>query len=137
MKLQARLIESEGASAGGDHKRKEDAKSTMMPRSFEVVAQGSLFAWSVCATTYSELDEATFHAALAGFLYRARVGGKKGTGHGRLGVLWAGEAPPLSMSERARPVNPKALTSTGGDLFRAHIRSRAEGLKAWLSKVDA
>jgi hypothetical protein len=48
--IEARLDRSEKASAEGDAVGKDAAKSTMMPRRFQRIAQGSLFVWGLIAS---------------------------------------------------------------------------------------
>lgn len=132
-----RLESSEKASADGDHAGKDREKSSMMPRSFERVAQGSLFSWAVEATTYTDLDVDTFHVALGAFLADAKVGGKRGTGHGKLRCV---SARSIELRRTARPeevLDTTALGGRAGDLFRAHVAERAERLAEYLTRVNA
>lgn len=132
--VQKRLAASEAAHEGGDAARREDSKSSMLPRRFEVLVSGSLFYWSVEATCYSDLDEDTFHVALGAFLAGARVGGKRATGHGKLRVVTARDvavrrpAEQLTVLDLGRPV---------GRLFRDHVQARAAEIKSYLSEVNA
>lgn len=135
VEVTTRLLTSERAHESDNAVEKEDSKSSMMPRRFERIAQGSLFYWSVTANCYSDLDEDTLKVMLAAFLSNARVGGKRGTGHGLLR--------PVAMRDVAvkRPVEQTtAMTLDGmtfGNLFRAHVSDRKERIAAWLQRVNA
>jgi len=133
-----RLLRSENASEMNDARGKGSEKSTMLPRSFERVAQGSLFYWSVTATCYSDLDVDTFLVACASFLHDARVGGKRGTGHGHLRVVEGRNVHVLRPAERMETLTPDALsTMRVGEMFRAHVKERADRIAAFLGEVAA
>lgn len=137
-RVNLRLLRSETASEMKDAPAKDENKSTMMPRSFERIAQGSLFYWSVTATTYSEIEADTFITMCAAFLADARVGGKRGTGHGLLKPIAGRNVTLSSPSERIETIKPDSLsTARVGSLFRAHVAERSERIKAFLSKVAA
>jgi hypothetical protein len=132
-----RLAASEAAHASDDAIERADAKSSMMPRRFERIAQGSLFFWACEAECYSDLDVDTFHVSAAAFLSAARVGGKQGTGHGKL-VPVAGNAVAIARpSESLRPINAAALAPQVGELFRAHVRERANRIRSFFQGVNA
>lgn len=133
-----RLLASENASELDDAKAKLDSKSTMLPRTFERIAQGSLFHWSVTATCHSELEVDTFAVMCATFLADARVGGKKGTGHGLLRPIVGRNIELARMSERATTIQPDALsTMRVGEVFRSHVAERAEKIASFLGQVVA
>lgn len=132
-----RLVGSESAHAEDDAAAREATKSTMLPRTAEVIVPGSLFAWDVTATVYSDLDRDTLHVALAAFLANARVGGKSGTGHGRMRALAGNRVALARPREAAESVDLSALASKIGDVFRAHVKDHAERLRAVLAGVDA
>lgn len=133
-----RLLLSENASATGDKKAADQHKSSMMPRRHESVVSGSLFSWRVTATTYTELDDDTLMVALGAFLSHAVVGGKRGTGHGRIRCI-AARGIELSRPSERTVIDSAAALSTGkvGELFRAHVRERSEQIAAFLDKVTA
>jgi hypothetical protein len=137
VKINTRLLASETASAEGDAIEKADAKSTMMPRRFERVAQGSLFSWAVEATVYNDLELDCFNVAVAAFCARAIVGGKRGTGHGRLVVRAANAVELARPAEALHPLDTTALAPRVGELFRAHVSERRERLRSFLAGVDA
>lgn len=129
-----RLALSEKASIEGDAVSKLENKSTIMPRSFERVAAGSLFYWQVRANCYSELDFDTFHVMLFGFLGNAWVGGKRGTGHGNLKPVTARK---LKISVEAADVDIGGIARRVGSVFKDHCASRSSEIAAFLEKVDA
>lgn len=133
-RVAGRLTAGEKASETGDAIAKDEAKSTMMPRRHETVIAGSLFAWSVQATTYTDLDRDTFDTMCATFLASARVGGKRGTGHGHLVPLVANEVQLLRPADQHRSVD---LAVGKGKLFRAHVAERKERVAEWLKTVNA
>lgn len=112
----------------------DEAKSTMMPRRFEVLVQGSLFFWSVSATCYSDLDRDTFHVALATFLAGARVGGKRATGHGRLRVVASRDVAVRRPAERTEVLD---LGTRMGQAFYDHVRARSTEIALFLGSVNA
>jgi hypothetical protein len=137
-RVDQRLLASENASELGDAKTKDETKSTMMPRSFERVAQGSLFYWALVANCYSALDVDTFHVACAAFLADARVGGKRGTGHGLLRPVVGRNVQLARPVERAEILEPDQLSSARvGQLFRAHVQERAGKIAEFLREVAA
>lgn len=122
----ARLESSERGHATGDAIEIAESKSSMMPRRGEVVAMGSLFSWAIEATCYAPLDEDTLHVAAAAFLAQARVGGKRGTGHGLLRPI-AGQGVNIARpAEALYPIDALAIQPRVGELFRAHVAARKE-----------
>lgn len=132
--VERRLADSEKAI---DQQDIDAARSSMMPRRHERIAQGSLFWWSVTATCYSELDADTFVVMCATFLADARVGGKKGTGHGLLKPVAARDVKLLAPKDRAEIIEPTELGPRVGELFRAHVGERREKIAEFLSAVRA
>lgn len=133
--VQHRLVTSADAGETGDAIARDAAKSTMMPRRYETIVAGSLFSWHVQAACYSALDVDTFDAMCSAFLANARVGGKRGTGHGQIRALAANEVPVLRPSEQAH-----ALTFDGarcGEIFRAHVAERRDRIVEFLRTVNA
>lgn len=131
------LTAGEEAHESNNAIARDEAKSTMMPRTFECVVQGSLFSWAVTCNCLSELDVDTLHVMLAAFLYRPVVGGKRATGHGKLRVVAARDVKVLRPSETSDVIDTQALGTRSGELFRTHVASRKEQIKRWLSDVDA
>jgi hypothetical protein len=121
VEINRRLTSSEGAHEDSDAVEKERTKSTMMPRRFERVAQGSLFSWAVEALCYSELDVDTFNVSVAAFLSNARVGGKRGTGHGGLRPVAANEVKLQRPADSLEPLEVRTLGLAVGKLFKQHV----------------
>jgi hypothetical protein len=134
-RIEGALSEHEAASDAGDEREVERTKSSMMPRRYEVVAAGSLFSWSVLATCYSDLDRDSLYVMLATFLRDARVGGKRGTGHGLLRAVQARNVTLAPFRERSETLELDA--SRIGDTFRAHVAERKDRLREWLAAVIA
>lgn len=114
-----------------------EAKSSMLPRSFEVIVQGSLFSWGITCNCLSDLDLDTLHVMLGAFLYRPVVGGKRATGHGKLRVVAGKDVQILRPKDAPEAVDPTALAPRAGERFRQHVAERREQIKRWLSMVDA
>jgi hypothetical protein len=131
-----RLEASETSSATKDAVNKAKEKSTMMPRRFERIAQGSLLSWSVEADVYNDLELDTFLLTLCAFLGRARVGGKRGTGHGLLKVV-AGRDVEFVTTAQHESVDVTALAGRVGELFKAHVAERKERIESFLNGVNA
>jgi hypothetical protein len=132
--VQKRLTLSETAHVEDDAAAVIDSQSSMMPRRFETIVQGSLLYWSVGATVYSELERDTFHVALGAFLGHCMVGGKRGTGHGRLGVVTARDIAVRRPSDASRVLD---LAAPMGQMFYAHVRERAVEIAEFLGAVNA
>jgi len=135
LELETRLAKSAKASSDDDDVAKLDSKGSMMPRTFETVVSGSLFSWGIDTTFYTDLQRDTFLTILAVSLRHAAVGGKQGTGHGQLKALAATEVQLKAWSDRTDSLD----LSTGkvGDLFRAHVASHSDDLRAFLAEVKA
>lgn len=136
-RIAGRLESSERAHADDDALERENAKSTMLPRTFERIVQGSLFSWTVSAHTYSDLDIDTLHTALGVFLARPYAGGKRGTGHGELRVIGARDIAIMRPSDAATVVDVTALGGRVGSLFRAHVGERKDRIREFLGRVAA
>lgn len=135
--VERRLVAREAAHDDDNAGAREATKSTMLPRTAEVIVPGSLFSWSVTATTYSDVEVDALHTALASFLANARVGGKRGTGHGKIRGLVANRIELARPSMASEAVDLNALAPKMGQLYRAHVGERAEAIKAVLGAVDA
>lgn len=137
VRIAGQLAAAEHAHETDDAKEREQTKSTMMPRRFERIAQGSRFAWSCEALVFDELDLDTFNVAVASFLSRPIVGGKRGTGHGLLGVVAANDVKVSRPSESMTALDTTALAPAVGQLFRAHVQERASRIRDFLASVNA
>ncbi|MBA3844557.1 MAG: hypothetical protein H0X39_18405 [Actinobacteria bacterium] len=135
--VQHRLLQSEHAHADDVATAKEATKSSMMPRQNEVVCAGSMFSWSVTARCYSDLEVDVFNTLVASFLADARVGGKRGTGHGALRAVKAQGVILTQAADRLHPLDTTALAPKVGELFRTHVQARASKLREYLKTVDA
>jgi hypothetical protein len=136
--LEGRLKKSETAHEIDDAKLRDDSKSTMMPRSFERIVQGSLFFWQVSALVQTELDEDTLNVMIATFLANASVGGKRGSGHGGLRCLKAFDYRWEIARQEAVPM-PGDMVVRGevGSVFFRHVKEQAAEIKAFLRDVNA
>lgn len=132
--IEKRLGAHERASEKNDAIEKDDAKSTMLPRRYETVVQGSLFMWGLTARCLSDLDVGALNTMVGAFLSRAVVGGKRATGHGRITAI---EARGVPLTRPAEMAGQTVDDSLGVALFREHVTARAEKIRAWLSAVDA
>lgn len=138
-RAEQRLLASELASERDDAKGAAASKATMMPFSYETVAAGSLFHWRIDATTHSQIERDTLYVMLAAFLAKARVGGKKGTGHGLLEPIHA-----RGLERTASAPTDLDTLAVSGDArapeiarFRAHVGERAAAVKDWLAGVSS
>ena len=136
-RVEGRLLASEAAHAEDDAVAREGSKSSMLPRRYEEVCVGSLFAWRVTATLYGDLAADTFDTMVCAFLANARVGGKRGTGCGLLRAVVGSEVAVLRPRDAHTGVDFGALAPARGRLFREHVHARAGRLKAFLSTVNA
>lgn len=133
VKVTQQLTAGEAAHDTDDAPAREATKSSMLPRTFQRVAQGSLFHWAVEARCYSDLAVDTFRVCVGAFLAHCYVGGKRGTGHGRFVVVGAREVEVLAPSRDARQVDAMALGPRVGELFRAHVAERAEQIRSFFA----
>lgn len=136
-KAEGRLLASEAAGEAKDSVAVEKSKSTMLPFVYERVAQGSLFYWTVTATTYTPLEEDTLMVMVGAFLRNARVGGKQGTGHGSIFPIAARNVSLANFSERMDTLDVVGPDQRVGEIFRSHMKDRTEDLRDWLSGVVA
>jgi hypothetical protein len=119
---------------GGDG----EGKSTMLPRTYETIIEGSLLYWPVVATVYNDLDLDTLHTAVFGFLAQAKVGGKRGTGCGGLRVVSARKV--VHASAAARATGLAVVDEVGlrvGELFRKHMADVSAEFASFLTTVSA
>lgn len=136
-KAEGRLLASEAAGESGDVIAADKEKCSMMPFSYERVAQGSLFHWSITCTIYSELDEDTLMVMVGAFLRNARVGGKQGTGHGHIVPLAAKNVSLANFSERMDTLEMVGPDNAIGNLFRSTVADNKERVKEFLAGVVA
>lgn len=136
-RVEQRMLASEAASASEDHRLADASKSTMMPFRYERVCQGAKFWWSVNATCYTDLHLDTLLVMVGAFLRNARVGGKRGTGHGWLWPLAAQDIKLANFSERMDTLELATMDKTIGQTFRAHVQDRADKLREFLGRCAA
>lgn len=132
-----RLTAAEKAHTDNDAIASDEAKSTMLPRTFERLAEGSRFWWRVTAHCTSLLDVDTLMVMVGAFLSNCKVGGKKATGHGRLRCVKAWDMQIARPSEAGTAVDPTALGGRVGSLFRDHVAAHKDQVRQWLKSVNA
>ena len=135
--VQQRLVASERAKEVGDAGGAEDAKTSMMPRRYEVVVAGSLFFWRVEAETFNELDLDSFNTSIAAFMANGRVGGKKGTGNGKFEHVEGRKRNPLLPHQLSEKVDALAFAQNVGSVFFPHVQANAKAVRKLLDEVDA
>lgn len=138
-RIERRLTASETASREGNDAAKDAAKSTMMPRRYERLAQGALFSWGLSVTLFDELDVDTFYTMFCAFAGNMVVGGGRAVGHGRMKVVSARRTILRGASEvpTSEEVGLQHLNTTVGALYLPHVRQRAEALTEYLRTVNA
>lgn len=132
-----RLLASEHGKDVGDVVLAQDNKSSMMPRRFETIVAGSWFYWKINCDTYSDLDRDTFYTMVGAFLQNARVGGKRGTGHGRMRVVTGRQVQWKRPRETPEGLDASALAPKLGSLFYTHVSARKDRVRSLLNEVDA
>lgn len=137
VKVLGKMSANERASETRNAIEKEATKSTMMPRTFERIAVGSMFAWSVEAIVQNEIDEDVLLVTLCAFLARAVVGGKQGTGHGKMRVVAVNEVKMARASREHEAVDMSALGLRVGESFRRHVAERKDAIRDFLREVAA
>ena len=129
--VNARLLKSEKAHADSDTKAASESKSGMMPRTHERLVQGSLLWIGIEARTYSDLEFDCFNFTIACLLNNFRIGGKLGTGHGRLEFIAGARIHFQPAAGNLEHVGAE-LAPKVGDMYRSHISLRKEELASWL-----
>lgn len=146
-RLEARSEAYEKASVEGDASAKDATKSTMMPRSFQRVVQGSLFTWGVTARLLTPLDVDTFYAMFCAFAADMVVGGGRSNGHGRLRIAYDAAGRPMvhrtilrSAADVEGAVQESGIVLADmkvGSLLGAHLRDRRVEILEYLKGVNA
>lgn len=131
-KIEQRLLAKEAAHEIGEHGDADRGRP--MPHTFEAVAMGSLWFWEVYHTGLSELESQTLMMSLALFFETWRIGGKRGTGHGKISCL---KARNVELPRFERVESDAAITLGPSASFRQAMIARADRLTALLQKVDA
>lgn len=133
-----RLLEArETAAVEEDAKAAKASKGTMMPRTCSVIAQGALLYWAVTVTTHNVVEEDAFWTMLCAFLADCVVGGKSGSGHGRMRAIAANEVALARPSEQHRSVDLATVAPRVGETFRRHTQERAPEIRRILDTVTA
>lgn len=136
-RVEGRLAASEAASRDDDDAGALAAKSTMMPFGFQTIAAGSLFHARIHARTMTLLEADTLAVMLAAWLHHARVGGKKGTGHGLVELVAARGLDRVQASEPVMHALSVGEVPAEIERYTAHVAARSERLAAWLRAVQA
>lgn len=132
-----RLALSERAHIEGDDAAALASKSTMMPRTCEVVKCGSVFHFYAEARTYCALDRDAFGAMMSAYIGNMRVGGKRGTGHGLLRAIEAQDVQILRPAQRSSALVLRGGSVDIGKIFREHVAENSKALREMLAKVVA
>lgn len=114
-----------------------EATNTMMPRTFEVVKAGALFWWSVSAQPVNGLQRDAFWAMVGRFLSAPTVGGKQGSGFGRLSLVRAWGCTSMPARVEASPMTMADACDAAADRHAEHIAKNAERLADMLRKVKS
>jgi len=136
-RVEQRMLASAEAREEVDHVGADRNKSTMLPFSYERVCAGSWWHWTVTATCYTPLDTDTLLVMVGAFLRNARVGGKKGTGHGLLHPVAAQNVALANFSERMETLDLVGPDQAVGQLFRRHVAERKDALREFFGAVAA
>lgn len=137
MRVMNRMLSAEKAHEAGDGKLAKENKSEMMPRTFERIKQGELLWLGVEARLYSALERDAFDFTLACLLNNFRVGGKRGTGHGRLEFVKGARCTFAPTMGKFEDVGSELAPKTG-ELYKQHIQFRRDELISWLrSEVNS
>lgn len=130
-----RLSRSERASAEGDAAAREETKSTMMPRSYEAIKPGALFSWAVHLDVVVEADLQCLGSAIAAWATQGRVGGKQGTGCGRVEVV---EAKSIELGTIRRQVEEWSIPGEEElGRYLDHLAEKSDDIAAALDQIDA
>lgn len=129
--VEGRALMAESAHETGDAKAKGESKSAMMPRTHERILQGSLLWIGLEARTYTDLEFDAFCFSVACLLSNFQVGGKRGTGHGRLEFVAGSRVHFRPAAANIEAVGAELAPKTG-DTYRAHVHAKKEDLGAWL-----
>lgn len=133
-----KVIEKERAHEENDIITEQANKSSMMPRTYETVAQGSLWMWEISGTLDNEIDQASLYTALMLLSSaRAHIGGKKGVGFGRIKPILCQEIALPTIQEKLQIMQLQEIGISYGKKFEQHIKQRAEKINKILGEVDA
>lgn len=137
-RVESQIESREKAHEENDPVAEQSSKSSMMPRTYESIAQGSLWMWELSGNLDTDIDKASLYTALMLLsTARAHVGGKKGVGFGRIKPILSKEVQLPTLPEKLQSTDLSTLGVTYGKLFEQHLKDRSEKIKAILSEVDA
>jgi hypothetical protein len=139
------MISRENAHETADAAAKEDAKSTMLPRTCESIVAGSHFFWNASANVYDALQRDAFDVSIHDFFQVGEyttddqiytvpgiLGGKSGTAHGRVTPVQGWTA-----VKGQKPQEVVMGNSEIGVRLRKHARDNADKLRKVLATVRA
>lgn len=137
--VDARMLASDSATAAGDAKGKKTTRSSMMPFTYETIVRGSIFYWRLNVTTDTAIERDALAVMIAAFFSRAKVGGKKGTGHGAIRPLVVrGHEKIITHETEGAPLAIEGeATYAAVERYVAHVKDRASRIEEFLSKVVA
>lgn len=137
-RIAGRVDAREVAHETGDALAARDVKSSMMPRTYDTICQGALFSWQIAGHFHSEMDEAAYYSTLAYLVStEARIGGKKGTGNGRIKALRVNNTVLPTREALASEVNLNAVGQNLGKMYTDYLTSKRAEICDFLAKVDA
>lgn len=113
------------------------ATNTMMPRTFEVVKAGGVFWWSVNAQPINDIQRDAFYAMIGRFLSNPTVGGKRGSGFGRLSLVraWGCAAKPARID--ASEISMVDVCEDAAERHAEYMANNAARLAELLRKVKS
>lgn len=136
--VEGRLLKSEAAHEHKDAKAAGESKSAMLPRTYERVAVGAIFAMGVEAKVYTDLEYDALLYTLGVALNGLRVGGMGRTGHGRMRFLTGMRIHYRAALGDTEGIDVESLAGKTGTLYRAHVAERKDDLSSWLrGQVDS
>lgn len=130
-----RLLGKETARAAGDTATEDRGRP--MPHSHEVICAGSLWSWELTHNTLTDVEAATLNLSLALFFHSWCIGGKRGTGHGRIRAVKAESVSLPRFCELKTECDVSSLSVSGKTLLETHMQARKDALCDLLAKVDA
>lgn len=137
-RLAGKVEAREEAHETGDAIAAREVKSSMLPRTYDTICTGALFSWQITGRFHSDLDEDAYYSTLALLLTaEARVGGKKGTGCGRIKPVMVNNRLVPRPEQLADVLNLDEKGRNSAQRYQDHLRSKAAEINAFLAKVDA
>jgi CRISPR type IV-associated protein Csf2 len=110
----------------------EDAGAHQQMRYYiETFAAGTQFYWELCLDDPTPVEYDAFHVALAEFARLPFVGGKSGTGHGKVAVNFGQW---LEIDPRLAPTGHEVATPLG-QAYREHLAARGDEIRSLLDAL--